>query len=219
MSFGFSVSDFLAVGKIIADIISCLKDAGGSKSEYQELLRELECLNHALHHLDRLMTLHGSSSTSANLDWIIYAALSCRRPLQDFLEKIKKYDKSLGLRSNEGTTKTAAAKLRWSFGQPDRIRKLQSYLNVHVGTINMLLAEHGLEMLHLESGRAEADRLHIQKGLEDTCVVITRMKEDVVAQAAVVQDNNSMLASLAQMISGEILVSLKSLVDSVVKVW
>jgi hypothetical protein len=48
MSFGFSVGDFLAVGKLIADITNSLREAGGSKSEYQELLQKLESLDHAL---------------------------------------------------------------------------------------------------------------------------------------------------------------------------
>ena len=39
MSFGFSVSDFLAVGGLIVKIVDILR---GSRSEYQELIRELE---------------------------------------------------------------------------------------------------------------------------------------------------------------------------------
>jgi uncharacterized protein YbjQ (UPF0145 family) len=41
MSFGFSVGDFLAAAGLIKDIITCLKDAGGSASEYQELMRKI----------------------------------------------------------------------------------------------------------------------------------------------------------------------------------
>ena len=39
MSFGFSVGDFLAVGGLIVKIVDILR---GSRSEYQELIRELE---------------------------------------------------------------------------------------------------------------------------------------------------------------------------------
>ena len=39
MSFGFSVGDFLAVGVLIVKIVDILR---GSRSEYQELIRELE---------------------------------------------------------------------------------------------------------------------------------------------------------------------------------
>ena len=54
MSFGFSVGDFIAIGKLIGDITSCLQSAGGARSEYQELIREFESLKVALCHLDRL---------------------------------------------------------------------------------------------------------------------------------------------------------------------
>ena len=39
MSFGFSVGDFIAVGQLIYDITNALR---GSRTEYQELVRELE---------------------------------------------------------------------------------------------------------------------------------------------------------------------------------
>lgn len=39
MSFGFSVSDFLAVGGLIVKIVDTLR---GTRFEYQELIRELE---------------------------------------------------------------------------------------------------------------------------------------------------------------------------------
>ena len=39
MSFGFSIGDFIAVGKLIVKIVDSLRS---SKSEYQELIRELE---------------------------------------------------------------------------------------------------------------------------------------------------------------------------------
>lgn len=164
MSFGFSVGDFLAVGKLITDITNSLREAGGSKSEYQELLRELEFLDHALKHLERLQP----GGSPLKLESIKYAALSCRRPLEQFLGKIEKYDKALGVYGGENAIKRTTNKLRWAFGEKDEIRKLQSYLNIHVGTINILLAEHGLEMMTLASEKGQLDQLHIRERLEKT---------------------------------------------------
>jgi hypothetical protein len=93
MSFGFSFGDFIAVGTLITDITSSLRETGGSKSEYQELLRELESLQHALSQLD---TLQLSDSCSTNVDSIKYAALSCRRPLEQFLSHGNMNHSSLG---------------------------------------------------------------------------------------------------------------------------
>ena len=39
MSFGYSVGDFFAVGRLVYDIIEALRE---SEPEYQELVRELE---------------------------------------------------------------------------------------------------------------------------------------------------------------------------------
>lgn len=216
VSFGISVGDFIAVGKLIVDITSCLKDAGGSKSEYQELLRELDCLHRALLHLDQLQ-LHGPSST--NLASIKSTALSCQYPLQEFLEKIKKYDKSLGLQSKEGAFRGAGDKLGWAFGQKAEISKLQGYLNSHIGTINILLAVHGFEKMDLASETAKADQLNIVKRLEDTQGIITHVQDSVTAQAQVVQTTNTMISRLFQMISGDFRISLESLGEVVAKVW
>lgn len=147
MSFGFSVGDFLAVGKLIASITNSLREAGGSKSEYQELVRELESLDHALKHLDAL-PLNG---VPASLESNKYAALSCRRPLEQFLGKIERYEKSLGIWGGANPLRKTADKFRWAFEEKDEMKKLQSYLSIHIGTINILLAEYGLERMNLAS--------------------------------------------------------------------
>ena len=216
MSFGFSIGDFIAVGTLIIDITNSLREADGSKLEYQELLRELESLQHALSHLDKLQ-LRDSPSTT--LDSIKYAALSCRRPLEDFLRKIQKYDRSLGVWSKRSQWKSATGKLQWAYGHKEEIQKLQSYLNIHIGTINLLLAEHGLEMMNIASTQASVDQVHVQERLEDTQKVIQWIKKSVSTQAVTLQTTNSMLSKLFQIVSGEFRTSLKSLAEMVMRAW
>jgi hypothetical protein len=217
MSFGFSVGDFLAAGKLTAEIISSLKDAGGAKSEYQQVLRELECLNRALQHLDQIQC--SNSTLSKNLDSIKYAAASCRHPLEEFLNKIKKYNKSLGIWSKEGVIKGTADKLRWTLGKKEEVAKLQCYLNVHVGTINMLLAEHGIEMLDMTSAKREANDLSIHERLEDSRRVIENIQGNVAAQALAVENSRSILEKLYRMINGEFSTSWRSLTNMIAKAW
>ncbi|OCL06463.1 hypothetical protein AOQ84DRAFT_410939 [Glonium stellatum] len=209
MSFGFSVGDFIAVGKLITDIVSCFQSAGGSASGYQELLRELDLLQHALRHLEKL----SSKSSSTNIDSIKYAALSCRRPLEHFLGKARKYEKSLGLRTKSGVLRAAADKVEWAFRQKDEIQKLQSYLNVHVGIINLLLAEHGLEKMDLASQKTEEDQHRVYERLENTRSHLKTIKDNCLAQAVVIQSTNSMLARLLEMINGEFRISWRSFRD------
>jgi hypothetical protein len=92
MSFSFLVGHFIAFGKLVNDITNCLQNAGGAKSEYQELLRELKTLLVALRHLDKL---YSKTSTPAKVDSIEYAALSCRHPLEEFLARTERFDASL----------------------------------------------------------------------------------------------------------------------------
>lgn len=144
MSFGFAVGDFVAVGKLVHDITDCLQATSSAKEEYQELVRELQLLNAALHHLDRLSN---STESSTTVDSIKCAALSCRYPLGNFLAEIKKYDTSLGVQSQLSLMQSAKRKTQWTFVTKDDVERLQRYLNMHIGTINVLLAQHSLESI------------------------------------------------------------------------
>jgi hypothetical protein len=217
MSFGFSVGDFIAVGKLIKDVSSCLQDIGGAKADYQELVRELECLQQALKHLNRL-DRNSASLPSLHLDSIKYAALSCRRPLEQFLAKIQKHDKSLGIWGKAGVIASTSHKLQWSFGHKEEVHKLQNYLNIHVGTINILLAEHGLEKMDFASEKAAEDQLHIREQLEDTRSIVNSISGSLNAQALVVGATQKMTTRLYEMISGEFRTSWRTLGQMVAKV-
>ena len=180
MSFGFSVSDFITVYKLITDITSSLNDA---KSEYQELLRELEGLGRALRYLDKLQPGSasgggGGRASAATLDSIKCAALTCRHPLEEFLRKIKKYDDTLGIaaQSSASRIKGVLRRVDWVWSKKDEIQKLQSYLNVHVGTINMLLLEHGLENLDVFSNQSEENQRDMQKSLENANAMMVEIE-------------------------------------------
>ena len=216
MSFGFSVGDFFTVGSLIKDICHCLKNSKGSTVEYQELLRELDCLKLALCHLDKLQS---GSSSSFSLDSIKYAALSCRYPLEQFLQKIQKYDTSLGIWRKDGAIKSTINKLRWGFSRKEEVVKLQSYINIHIGTINILLAEHGLERLTLATDETTANRLDIRERLDETHGIIDKCSGSLIAQTIALQNTHGMLAKLCKMMNGEFRTSWKALEDMVAKIW
>jgi hypothetical protein len=92
-------------------------------------------------------------------------------------------------------------------------------LNVYVGTINILLAEHGLEMMNITSEKNEAEQLHVQERLDNTHQVIQWINNSVSAQATAIQTTHSMLSKLLEMASGEFMTSLKSFGEMVTKVW
>ncbi|KAK5652130.1 hypothetical protein OQA88_10772 [Cercophora sp. LCS_1] len=208
MSFGFSAGDFLAVGKLISDVVLCLKEAGGSKSEYCDVVLELECLQKALVHLDQLKPPRDGA---LQVDSIKYAAISCRRPLEEFLAKLKRYETSLGPRTISSSWKAPVDKVRFMISEKDDIRKMQSYLSVHVGTLNMLLAEYGLETMNLAREKTQSGQLEIKDRLESTRGLLAQVQDSVTKQAAVVCSAGSMLERLYRLVSGEIHTSVKSL--------
>jgi len=176
MSFGFSVGDFIAVGKLINDIVRCLQSVGGAKSEYQEMVREFEILNKALVHVDHLTA--ADQAMTAQLNHIKFAALSCRYPLQAFMTKMEKYDSSLGIKARMGMLRKAARKVRWSLGPSGDIKQLRMYLNTHVGTINMLLAQYGLEQMNSTGVKSEENFMQVSRKLDKSQALLVDVKND-----------------------------------------
>jgi hypothetical protein len=138
MSFGFSVGDFITAGIIIKDIISCLKDSGGSASEYQELARELESLQVSL---DNIQKLKVPPIQDATLKALQLMALSCQNTLDEFRVKINKYRK---LGDSKGMGNSWGKKIKWQVLMKDDVKKLRMYLGVHTASITLQIGALGL---------------------------------------------------------------------------
>ncbi|OAK98669.1 hypothetical protein IQ06DRAFT_22129 [Phaeosphaeriaceae sp. SRC1lsM3a] len=208
MSFGFSVGDFIAVGKLAGEIISSLQTVGGAKSEYQELIRELQSLQTALRYLDRL---DDTKSPSKHVQSIKCAALACTYPLESFFAKVKKYETSLGLWSRSNTAKTAKHKLRWSFGEKGEIVRLRAYLTMHIETINNMLIQHGLERMDLLGKEVEESTSQLQSKLDNTKTALENIQKDSAGQAVMLRTMQSMLGTLCKVVCGEIKTTIEQL--------
>ena len=200
---------FLAAGKLIHDVIESLQDVGGAKSEYQELTRELRSLEKALQLLDNLRS--DSSSQDRTIQSIKFAALSCRQPLEQFLAKIKKFDSTLDVWAKGQTSKSIVRKVQWGLGMKNEVIKLQGYLDLHIATINMLLAEHSLEKMSLAQERANSDSFQIHERLGQAQNVIERIGNTVTGQMALIQHTNTTMRNLMNMICGDFMTSWRSL--------
>ena len=176
MSFGYSVGDFIAVGKLTYEISECLQTTSSATEQFQELLRELKLLEAALRHLNKLGVVTPSSLT---IDSIECAALSCHKPLDDFLTKIQKYDAALGVRSQTTSVQRAKRKLQWTFTMQDDIKRLQTYLHTHVATINVLLLQHGLERLDLAEKTTDAFNQRVEHRLSAAQKFLTTISSNV----------------------------------------
>jgi hypothetical protein len=103
--------------------------------------------------------------------------------------------------------------------EKDEIRKMQSYLSVHVGTLNILLAEYGLETISVTQEKAKSEHSEIRARLETAKGVIVQVRDSVAKQAAAVYSAASLLERLYKLVSGEIRTSLKSLENTVTSAW
>jgi hypothetical protein len=141
MSFGFSVGDFLAAASVIKDIVKCLKASGGSASEYQELMLEIDGLQNALTKIEHLK---GSAERTPTINGIKVAALNCQFVLRNFLEKLKEYEKSLAYGKTRGLVVDSTKKVKYELAMQTEVQNLRAYLMMHTGSLNLRLSTEGL---------------------------------------------------------------------------
>jgi hypothetical protein len=137
MSFGWSAGDLIAAVKLINDIISCIRDVGGARDHFQELVIELQGLEKAL---DEINELAKSSSDIPEISALKFASSACGDTLQRFYDKIKPFKESLGSVSTKGKVRAAPRMVRWELLVKKEIPELRSYLVAHVGYLNLQLS-------------------------------------------------------------------------------
>ena len=179
------------------------------------------CANSA-HSLERALTqvdkLTGQGDQVAAVEKIKCIALTCRYPLEAFLNRIQRYDKSLGVGKSAGKVKDAATKVQYAFKTKDEANKLRNYLKVQVEVINMLLTEHGVEMLAVASEERSKNREELRNRIEGSSRELREVRSNVEAQSVAIKSNSSLLRNLLWTITSEIVVPLKSLSQSVTKI-
>lgn len=127
---------------LIAKVSKAVRDKAGASNEYQHVLLELLALEKTLRHLQALQPRDTSSADHVNA--IRGMALTCRIPLQEFLERIQKYEASLGpfATYSRGCLKSAGRKSQWAVFMSDEVAKLRTVIGAKVLSINLLLATH-----------------------------------------------------------------------------
>lgn len=97
--------------------------------------------------------------------------------------------------------------------------RLRHYLNLHIGTINTLMLQNGLERLDVASEQSERNQEETKDRIETCIRELKEVKGNVEAQVLAVRENDSITHKLFGMVSGEIAASLKTLSQTVAKVW
>lgn len=118
-----------------------------------------------------------------------------------------------------GKIKDAGRKVQYAFGKNDEAGKLRNYLNIHIGTINMLLVRQGLEMLDIASEQTSKNQEELRDRIDASSKELGEMRGNVEAQALAVRENTTLIQKLFWMVTGEVAAPLKSLSQTVAKVW
>ena len=169
--------------------------------------------------LSQVDKLRGRGDQAIAIEQIKCAALTCSYPVEEFLAKIQKYEKSLGLGKSVDKVRDAGRKVQYAFGKKDEANRLRNYLNLHIGTINMLMLQEGLERLDVASEKSEKNQEETKDGIDSCSRELKDVKGNVEAQVLAVRENKSMIQKLFWMVSGEIAAPLKTLSQTVAKVW
>lgn len=169
-------------------------------------------LNRAPNQLDKLKS-HGDQALA--IDRIKCAALTCRNPIEEFLSKIQKYEKSLGLGKSVYKIRNAGRKVQYALKKKDEANRLRHYLNLHIGTINALMLQISLERLDVASEESRETKDRIQSCSRE----LKEVRGNAEAQVLAVSENKSIIYKLLKMVNGEIAAPLKTLSQTVVKVW
>lgn len=132
---------------------------------------------------------------------------------------MRKYEKSLGVGNSSGKIKDVGRKFGWAIGKREEANRLRDYLNIHIGTINMLLMQQGLEMLDVAAEQSDKNQEDLLNRLENSSKELREVRGDVQAQILAVKENNFMIRKLFRMVSGEVVAHVKALGEMVSKVW
>jgi hypothetical protein len=135
-SFGWSAGDIVAAIKVVATIISALKDAGGASRQYQQTVQDLEMLEIVLRHLENVKC---NDPTFAQANAICARSQASQRALRDLLDGFQKFEKTLGSGAPTGWHRGAHRKVQWALFASKELNKLQASLGMQLQSTMFLL--------------------------------------------------------------------------------
>ena len=141
MSFGFSVGDFIAVGKLIIQISSALRESTGASVEYQSLLLRLDSLTETLRVAE--ISVRGQQLPLSATNAILQHLGQCSTHLRKFSAIIEKHRKSLSKGGSGNRIADSWRKIGWSLFTKEEIKDINGALEGEVNSISMMLTMCG----------------------------------------------------------------------------
>ena len=143
----------------------------------------------------------------------------CRYPLEAFLAKIQKYEKSLGTGKTDGKMKDIGARASWTLSRnPEKFTKLRDDLKIHVATVNMMLNTMALEQHDITLIQTAKAHEELKHHLERSSMDLSNLKDDVQAQSLTAKGTTSMVVKIFEMISEEVVAPIQVLCEMIAKI-
>ncbi|KAH8592186.1 hypothetical protein B0O99DRAFT_689964 [Bisporella sp. PMI_857] len=155
VTFG-SVGDIVAVCLIIKDLVDALDKSRGSSAEYQQIIRELWTLDRVL-----LQVIQLSESYRDCIEFhvlgitVVQAVENCRRSMNDFLGKVRKYERSLRDQGSGNFLKDSARKLQWQVFKREEMEKFRFEIMSQSSFINISIATAEANMLRINDKKLQ----------------------------------------------------------------
>lgn len=170
-TFGFSVGDFIAGINLLVKTISAVKDRGSS-AEYRTVTGTLKQLSSVFEGLSELEIKDAAQQRALDV-----LSTKCGQTIFEFLNKMKKYDASLGTPKSTSQLEAAIRRVQWSLCSQEELRKFQAQLQA-----DLLALQTTLQMIHIKLLTAQS------RNTTETLVRIERRNEQVkVIQILIVQ--------------------------------
>ncbi|KAI9712502.1 MAG: hypothetical protein M1812_006918 [Candelaria pacifica] len=130
--------------KVIAKASNALKEAGGSVSEYQEVLQYLNGLLLTLQHLQNLNI---QPTNPAILNAIRAQCASSEQPILEFVGNIQEFEKALGVQSSKNAISGSHKKVQWGLFVTKRVEQLRNKIGANLEMIHLLLESYNTESI------------------------------------------------------------------------
>ena len=135
-TYGFSAGDFITGVNLVRELIKALEDSAGSSSQYRQLIKELYGLERALLEVKHLDLDHSQNAQQIALR---QAATQCQDTIDEFLQRIRKFQPALSNGTSRSGLKVSLRKVQWALCKKEDVEKFRAQISGHAASINMLL--------------------------------------------------------------------------------
>ena len=138
MSFGYSVSDFIAGANLACQLIYALSRTQGACLEYQEAMQELGAIQQTFLQVSQLKAANIISQSTLN--GASHIILSSMKIIENFLNRTRGYEKRLSGNSPRSLVADSWCRVGWALFKKEELEKLNETLRGKLAAVNLLLS-------------------------------------------------------------------------------